>query len=155
MRRNWKPSVLIFLLLAALPGRSQERDVAVVVNPKNSVANLSVSDLRRLFMGEKRTWPGGQPVRLFVRAPGTPERTVLLKLTAMSEDDYKQHWTSQVFRGEAQAAPVTLPSNGMQKEAVSTFPGALVLVSEQDVKDGMKVVKIEGRLPGEPGYPLH
>jgi len=43
----------------------------------------------------------------------------------------------------------------MQKEAVSTFPGALVLVSEQDVKDGMKVVKIEGRLPGEPGYPLH
>ena len=116
MRRNWKPSVLIFLLLAALPGRSQERDVAVVVNPKNSVANLSVSDLRRLFMGEKRTWPGGQPVRLFVRAPGTPERTVLLKLTAMSEDDYKQHWTSQVFRGEAQAARSRFPPTACRKK---------------------------------------
>ena len=79
----------------------------------------------------------------------------MLKVLAMSEADYKKYWTSLVFRGEAQAEPVTLPSNGMQKEAVRAFPGAIVLMARQDVHTDVKVVKVDGHLPGEPGYPLH
>jgi hypothetical protein len=73
----------------------------------------------------------------------------------MSEGEYKQYWISQVFRGEAQAQPLALPSNGMQKEAVAAFPGGIALMDAQDVKPGMKVVRVNGRLPGETGYPLH
>jgi hypothetical protein len=29
------------------------------------------------------------------------------------------------------------------------------LVDAQDVKPGMKVVRLEGHMPGEAGYPLH
>jgi hypothetical protein len=43
----------------------------------------------------------------------------------------------------------------MQKEAISVFPGAITLVEASEVKPGMKVVKLDGHLPGEPGYPLH
>ncbi len=138
-----------------LPAAAQNGDVAVVVNPNNAVSNLTVAELRQLFGGEKRSWPGGTTVKLFVRAPGTRERMTLLKLLGRSESDYRQYWTSQVFRGEVQAEPVALPSNGMQKEAVAAFPGAIVLVTARDVKSGMKVVKVDGRLPGEAGYPLH
>jgi hypothetical protein len=49
---------------------------------------------------------------------------------------------------------VALFSNGMQKEAVSLFPGAVALVVFQEVRSGMKVVKVDGHLPGEAGYPL-
>jgi ABC-type phosphate transport system substrate-binding protein len=155
MNLLWKTVLLILPLLVALPASTQQGDIAVVVSPKNSVATLTQAELRRLLSGEKRTWPGGEPVKLFVRAPGTAEHTTVLKLLAMSEDEYKKYWTSQVFRGESQGAPVTLPSNGMQKEAVAAFPGALALVALQDLKPGMKVVRIDGHLPGESGYPLH
>jgi len=94
-------------------------------------------------------------VRIFVRAPGTRERATLLKLLGMSESEYKQYWIAQVFRGEAQTEPVTLPSNGMQKEAILAIPGALVLMDSKDVKARAKVVEINGHLPGQPGYPLH
>jgi hypothetical protein len=70
----------------------------------------------------------------------------------MSENEYKQYWAAQVFRGEARAEPTVLFSNGMQKEAVAAFPGAIVLMTVQDVKPGMKVVKIDGHLSGEPEY---
>ena len=73
----------------------------------------------------------------------------------MSDKEYKTYWTAQVFRGEALSEPVALFSNGMQKEALAAYPGAVALVNLQDVKTGMKVVKVDGHMPGEAAYPLH
>jgi hypothetical protein len=42
----------------------------------------------------------------------------------------------------------------MQREAVIAYPGAVALVDLQDVKTGMKVLRVEGRMPGEAGYAL-
>ena len=142
-------------LVCAWPALAQQADFAIVVNAKNPVTNLMAADVRSLFAGEKRSWPGGIPVKPFVRGSGTEERRAVLKLLGMSESEYKQHWISQVFRGEAQAEPLALPSNGMLKEAVAAFPGGIALMNAQDVKPGMKVLRVNGRLPGEPGYPLH
>jgi hypothetical protein len=73
----------------------------------------------------------------------------------MSEGEYKMYWTAQVFRGEADAEPLIVPSVGMQKEALRLFPWAISLVNVRDAKSGMKVIKIDGRMPGASGYPLH
>jgi len=129
--------------------------VAVVVNEKNPITNLSATELRRVLAGEKHFWTGGLPIRLFVRAPGANERDVLLKFLGMSESEYKRYWTAQVFRGDAQMEPVGLFSNGMQREAVVLYPGAVALVNLQDVKLGMKVLKIDGHMPAETGYPFN
>ena len=149
----WVAIGLAVLALSSASG--QTGAVAVVINEKNPVNNLSAPELRKLFAGEKHSWGGGLPVKLFVRAAGAYERVVLLKLLGMSESEYKQYWTAQVFRGEAQAEPVALFSNGMQKEAVTIYPGALALVNFQDVKPGMKVVRVDGHKPGEAGYPFN
>jgi ABC-type phosphate transport system substrate-binding protein len=133
---------------------AQAGDVAVVVNDRNPVTKMSKTELRKIFAGEERSWSAGLPIRIFVRAPGTHERAALLKLLDMTESEYKQYWTAQVFRGEAETEPIALPSNGMQREAVVAYPGAVALVALQDVKAGMKVLRVEGRMPGEAGYAL-
>jgi phosphate transport system substrate-binding protein len=133
---------------------AQTGDVAVAVNQHNPVNHLSRQEVRQIFAGEKRSWVGGAHIEVFVRAPGARERVVLFKLLGMSESEYKLHWAAAVFRGEAQSEPVALFSNGMQKEAIAVYPGAVALVSVQDVKAGMKVVRVDGHMPGEPGYPF-
>src|SRR5580700_10665057 len=138
-----------------LPGMAQAEGVAVVVNSGNPAGNLSLGDLRKMFAGTKRSWPGGQAVKLITRGPGCPERAALLKLLAMSESEYKQYWTAQVFRGEADAEPLIVPSVGMQKEALKAFPGGISLVILRDLKPEMKVLKVDNLLPGAPAYPLH
>jgi hypothetical protein len=133
----------------------QADDIAVVASSGNPATNVSLGDLRKMFSGTKRSWPGGQPIKLITRGPGCIERLALLRLLATSEAEYKQYWTAQVFRGEADAAPLIVPSVGMQKEAIIAFPGALSLVIARDVKPGMKVIRVDGLLPGEAGYRLH
>jgi hypothetical protein len=147
----------LFLAPQAFAPRAiaQSKEMAVVVNSDNPVVNLSSGDLRKVLAGTKRLWPGGQTVKIITRGPGCPERLALLKLLAMSENEYKQYWTAQVLRGEADSEPLVVPSVGMQKEALRIFPGAISLVNVDDVRPGMKMLKVDGLLPGATGYPLH
>jgi phosphate transport system substrate-binding protein len=152
--------VVVSLQFVPLTGQSStvivkpNTDIAIVVNPSNPVSSLTAAALRKLFAGETRTWPGGTPVKLIIRAPGAHERAVLLQLLHFSEDDYARYWTTQAYRGEG-VEPVAVFSNGMQKEAVMSIPGGIALMDVRDLKPGLKVLKIEGKLPGEEGYPLH
>jgi ABC-type phosphate transport system substrate-binding protein len=133
---------------------AQAGDVAVIVNRNNPITDLSYQELRKIFNGETRSWSTGVPIKLFVRDPGARERIVLLNLLGMTEHDYKLYWVTEVFRGRAQASPVTLFSNNVQRQAVQVYPGAVALVDARDVKSGTKVVTVEGRMPGEDKYPL-
>jgi hypothetical protein len=142
-------------LLCPSSALAQNGDVAVVVSPLNNTSSLSLGELRKVFNGEKHFWPSGSMIKLLVRRSGSRERSTLPNLLGMSESEYKQYWTSQIYRGEAQSEPITLPSNGMQKEALATYQGAIALVDATDVKPGMKVLKIDGHMPGEDHYPLH
>jgi hypothetical protein len=157
MDRRATISVLLVCLAIVLciQTRAQTEDIAVVVSAKNPVTGLRSTELRQMFAGEKRSWSTGVPVKIFVRGPGAPERVELLKLLGITEREYQQYWKAQVFRGDAQSEPIVLPSNGMQREAVVAYPGAIVLVGVQDIKPGMKVLKVNGRVPGESGYSLH
>ena len=147
-------TVCLLGLLEAVCMYAQNGDVAVVVNQNNSVSNLSREEVRKLFAGEKQFWKPGLPVKIFVRAPGARERVVLLTLLDMSESEYKQYWISQVLRKEARDEPVALFSNAVQRQAIEVYPGAIALVNVRDVAGGMKVVRVDGHAPGEPGYPL-
>jgi hypothetical protein len=136
---------------------AQNQDVAVIVNPRNPVTNVTSADLRKIFSGEKRSWPGGIPVKLIVRLPGCHERQVLLRLLGMQESEYKQYWRALVFRGEADAEPLSVPSFGMVKEAATVFPGAIGLIDALNVRPEMhlKVIKVDRLMPGDAGYPVH
>jgi ABC-type phosphate transport system substrate-binding protein len=130
-------------------------DVAVIVNPLNPVESISLVELRKLFFGEKRSWSSSLPAFVVVRAPEAHEREVLLyRVLRMTESEYKQYWVRKVYSGEVQREPLMLFSNGMQLEAVRAEKGGIALISMQDVRQGVKVLKVEGFLPGTPGYPL-
>lgn len=154
--KGWACGAVFFALACCLANtqNAQTDDIAVVVNSKNPTAGLSAGDLRKLFSGEKRLWPGDIPVKLIIRAPQARERDALLRLLRFKEDDYKRYWTTQAYAGNS-SEPVAVFSNGMQKEAVIAIPGAIALIAVADLKPGLKVVKIDDKLPGEPGYPLH
>ena len=145
----------VFILALANRAAAQPRSVAVAVSPMNPASNLTLGELRKIFSGEKRTWQDGSRVKLFSRASGTIERTTLLKLLGKSETEYKQYWTGKIYQGDADAEPMVLPSNGMQREALTAYPGAITLVDSADVKLGMKILKVDGKMPEEEGYPLH
>ncbi|MFB3814037.1 MAG: hypothetical protein ACE14L_07980 [Terriglobales bacterium] len=139
--------------LAAQTARTS--DVSVVVHPDTPVRDLKLSEVRKVFLGDRQYWSANVPVVLLVRAPGARERDVVLKIIyQMSESQFKQYWIAKIFRAEAAAAPKVVYSNDMAAELVSAIPGAIAFMDSRDVKPGLKVIRVDGHLPGEPGYPL-
>lgn len=132
-----------------------ENDVAVIVNPANPANSISSAELRTIFSGEKIAWNGSLAVVPFVRNGKVHERHVLLDLILrMSETGYHDYWLRKTRAGSSIGEPLGLYSNGMQLEAVRSHKGGIALIKAMDVKAGVKVIKVDGLLPGNPGYPL-
>jgi ABC-type phosphate transport system substrate-binding protein len=134
---------------------AQNGAIAVVVNKDNPVTQISLIELRSLYLGEHRFWKGQLAVTALMRVQGAHERDVALKtLFRMSDSEYKTYWVNRVFRGQASAAPAELFSNGSAQDAVASIRGAVALVPAVEVSSRVRMLKIDGHLPGEPGYPL-
>ena len=140
---------------SSILAQSKQDDVAVIVNPQNQIESISSTDLRKIFAGEKRSWNSNVPVFVVVRAPQAHERDILLShVLRMTECEYKQYWVKKVYSGEIPREPLALLSNGMQLEAIRADKGGIALINLTDVKQGVKVLKVDGRMPGAAGYTL-
>jgi ABC-type phosphate transport system substrate-binding protein len=142
----------LLVCLIALPAHGDE--MAVVVNRQNSVNNISVAELQRIFVGEQRFWNTSKnPVTVIMLAPGSPGRDAALTLVfQMSEAEYKKYWIGRVNRGEAVSPPAEVFASGGLQGLVREIPGAIGIVKSSEVRPEVKVLKIDGHLPGEPGY---
>jgi phosphate transport system substrate-binding protein len=143
------------LIAVRTAGTPADADVAIVLNPDNPVNNLTLAELRQIYLGERQYWRASSPVVVLMRSRGSREREVILRVVfQMTEQRYTQYWVAKVMRAEASDPPASLFSYGMVQEGVRGNPGAIGYVNMNDVRSGVKVVRIGGLLPGEPGYPL-
>jgi hypothetical protein len=135
--------------------RSEGGDVAVVVNADVPVDNLSIFDVQHVFRGEKQFWKRNLKVVLLAPPAGGHERDVMLHVVyKMSESEYKQYWIGRIFRAEAISAPRTADSTAAARNLVASLPGCVTLMNASEVRPGNKILKIDGKFPGERGYPL-
>jgi hypothetical protein len=130
-------------------------DVAVAVHHDVPVDDLKMSELRRIVLGDREFWPGSVRVTLLIRAPVAHERDVLLKTVCqMTEAQFRQHWIGKVFRADTAVAPRIVYSAEMSADLVNRIPGAITFIDAANASRNLKIIRIDGRLPGEPGYPL-
>src|SRR5215472_7197402 len=146
-------SVLIAAPIAAQTARGA--DIAVVVHPDTPVSDLSLAEVRKVLLGERQYWNSKLPVVLLIRAPVARERDVVLRVIyQMTDAQFKRYWVAKVFRAEAASPPKIVYSNDLQYELVTAIPGAIAFVDARSVRPGLKVIRVDGHLPGDRDYPL-
>ena len=151
--RRFLPFLPLLAAAGALYG--QAVDVAVVVHPDVPVDDLSFADMRRILLGDRQFWASNLRVTLLIRAPVARERDVILKnVYQMSEAQFRQYWIGKVFRAETAGGPKIVYSSDMATQLIAAIPGAVALVDAAKVPKGLKVLRIDKKLPGEKGYPL-
>jgi hypothetical protein len=72
----------------------------------------------------------------------------------MSEEQFKQYWVAKIFRAEVTSPPKIVYSNDMQYELVSAMPGAIAFVDARNIRPGVKILRVDGMMPGDKDYPL-
>jgi ABC-type phosphate transport system substrate-binding protein len=129
--------------------------LAIVVHRSNPVDNLTLRELRRIFMLDTQTWPNGRKITVVLREAGQPEREQGIRLICgMSEADYERHVLFQTFRGQIGWGPRSIRSAAAMLRFVFNAPGAIGYVLASETNDSTKVLRIEGVLPLDPTYPL-
>jgi hypothetical protein len=130
-------------------------DIAVAVRPDVPVENLSFAELRKVLLGDRQFWSSNLRVTLLMRAPGARERDVVLKtIYQMSEAQFRQYWIAKVFRAEAASGPRVVYSAEMAGELTAAIPGAVAFFEAGQVPKNLKLLKINGKLPGDRDYSL-
>jgi hypothetical protein len=130
-------------------------DIAVVVRRDTPAEDLSLSEVRKLLLGERQFWNSSLRVTLLIRSPGSRERDVVLRvLYRMSDAQFRQYWISKIFRAEAVSGPRTVYSNELAIDLLNALPGSIAFLEASEVPKGLKIVRIDGKLPGEKTYPL-
>ena len=149
--------VVSALLVVAWPAavHAQGFTVAIVVHPDAAVENVTFDDLRRIFTAQQQFWSDNSRITLLVRAPVAQERAMVLdKIYGMSEDQFRQFWIAKMFRADVASGPKIVYSSEMARELVSAIPGAITFLPLTAVTRDLKVLRIDGRLPTDPGYAL-
>jgi ABC-type phosphate transport system substrate-binding protein len=128
--------------------------VAVIVHPSNPVGQLSRRELSRIFRLRQQRWPDGKRIYLIMLEEGSREkRLVLERVYRMSGDQLKRFWLSKIYRGELTSFPQTVGSSESVRRFVGRVPNAIGYVDAKHT-DGVKVLRIDGKPPGDPGYTL-
>lgn len=155
-RVGWALGALLAVLTVVAPSAAEAQEsepLAIVVNKSNPLTEISLSDLRRVFRGQRSRWSNGRRVTLVMRDPGAPEREAILRsLYGIEEDEYRRNFLQAVFTGEASDAPKTLATANGVLRFVYNVPGAIGYVRASHVDANVKTLRVDGRLPGDRGY---
>ncbi|HUF48702.1 MAG TPA: hypothetical protein VMM93_12875 [Vicinamibacterales bacterium] len=152
---TWIAAALLVAATAPAGQAQQPADIAVIVHADVAIDNLTLAELRRVWLGDREFWPSGERITLFIRAPVAAERdAVVSTLCRMTEAQFRQHWIAKVFRNESPSGPKIVYSTESAHDQVARVPGAIAFVPASAVGTGVKVVRVDGRRPGETGYPI-
>jgi phosphate transport system substrate-binding protein len=129
--------------------------IAIVVHKDLPIDNLSLEELRSIFLADRQFWENRNRITLLVRAPQSDERTfVLERIYQMSEAQFRQYWIAKMFRAEVPRGPKIVLSTGMTLDLVVAIPGSISFTRADTVTDDVKVIRVDGLLPSDEGYPL-
>jgi hypothetical protein len=132
-------------------GSAGQAKFAIVVAKDFPSDNMSFGDLKRLYMGNPLT-VGGKNVIPIALNKQLPDRASFDELVlGMSPDTVALYWVDRKIRGQT-GAPKAVESADILMRVVARVPGAVGYVRVDAVKDTVKVMKIDGKMPNQPGY---
>jgi hypothetical protein len=130
-------------------------ELAVIVHAQKGVSEVSAADLREMVLMERQHWKGGGRIYLILPPSGSAEKDVLLKrVLNMTEEQLRRHYLAKLYGGEIAAFPSVAPSGASALRTVSLAPNAIAVVDAGELDPSVKVLRVQGRRPGDADYLL-
>jgi hypothetical protein len=156
-RRNFLISAPCVLLSAAAGlsrAQAKEQKLVVAVGRASPLSEISLRDLKRLYLGQHLEDPSGRKIMSFNQPPGAPSRVRFdERVLNMSPDEMARFWIDRRIRGQP-SAPRSVAPVDMLIRVLAELPGALGYLFESEVDARVKVLPVEGKNPDSPDYPL-
>jgi len=130
---------------------SKNAKLAIVVATDFPSDDMSFGDLKRLFMGQPMVI-GGKTVIPVALNKQLPDRVAFDELVlGMDPATVGLYWVDRKIRGQS-GPPKAVESPEVLLRVVSRASGAVGYVRAEAVKGKVKVLRVDGKMPNQPGY---
>lgn len=138
-RLKWlHPRILLcaFFLLST----SAQAGVVVVMHKSAGVKSVSKSDVKKIFLGKKRSLPGAGRVKPVDQKGGSKARKQFYaKVVKKRPSQIKAYWSKMIFSGRG-TPPKQVRSDSAVKRWLADNPGAIGYIDSKSVDGSVKVV---------------
>jgi hypothetical protein len=139
----------VFAAASVLPAI---KTMAVVVAADSKLPDLTLAELVKLTKGAQKAWPDGRSFTLVLKNPTAPEMHVAIqKLFGVAPADVPAA-IAKINQSRPLIKIVATEEDVFR--TVTTTPGALGLVDVYSINSAVKVLRVDGKLPFDVGYPF-
>jgi hypothetical protein len=135
-----------FLFAAGPPAFAE--GIVAIVNAGNDVSEISLSDLKKIYLMKKKKWPNGRDIMVWLPPSGGAEMDALLAnvLKIYDEADLKKYYLAAIFQQTIVVTPGSVSDGKEAAMKVAGHEGGLAIVKESEVggSPGIKIVRISG-----------
>jgi hypothetical protein len=147
-------AVAALCLTASAAAAEPRGAIAVIVHPERKPSSISSRALADIFLRRKQHWPDGKRVVVLAWEARTPVRLAFDRaVLGMSADDAAAYWIDRRIRGLG-SPPRGLTSAALIRAIVARNRQAIAYVPAEGLDRRVKVLRVDGRDPGQPGYPI-
>jgi hypothetical protein len=133
---------------------AQRVTLAVFVAKDSEVQNLKMSELRRIFTNADDSGFSGQRSIPFNHTARSNDRIGFdLTVLHMSPEEVSRFWIDRKIRG-LPGPPRAVDSLSQLLRLVTRTSAGMGYARPSQVTNDVRVIRIEGKLPSEAGYPL-
>jgi hypothetical protein len=143
---------IVLLAGAARTPRAADPPLIVVVGVSNPMQDISRGNLRRAFLGEPTSGPGGKLIPLNQPTDTSARNQFDEIVLGLQPDAVARFWIDQRIRGLG-GAPRAIPA-AMLIRVVPQLPGAIGYIRLNELNPYVKAITIDGKKPGDRGYLL-
>jgi ABC-type phosphate transport system substrate-binding protein len=131
-------SVLLALLWLASAGPLRAEGIVVIVHPQRE-SRLDLEELARIYLKQRRHWPGGDAIVPVNREAGSPVRDAFAgAVLARTPQQLAVYWNRQYFQGVL--PPATLASDEAVKLFVAREKRAIGYIRESALDSSVRAV---------------
>ena len=135
---------------------SYAKDLALIANKGSGISEISTAELVKVCKAQTNRWPDGKPATFVMRNPTSADaKMVVEKIYASTPDAVSGLITTANHERTNHPAIIVVTTDDELVKRVASTPGAVGLVDVYAINSSVEVIKIGGKLPLEPGYPLH
>ena len=145
-------AALFFAVLLALPALPAAKNIAVIMSAGSKTADVPLAELVKLCKGTQKAWSDGRNFMLVMKDPNAAEmHTPVQKLFGMAPADLK---TAMAKLNESRQVVKIVETDEELLRTVEATTGAVGIVDVYSINSAVKVLRVDGKLPFDVGYPL-
>ncbi len=145
-------AALFLAAVLALPALPAAKNIAVIMSAGSKTTDVPLAELVKLCKGTQKAWSDGKSFMLVMKDPNAAEmHTPVQKLFGMAPADLK---TAMAKLNESRQVVKIVETDEELLRTVEATPGAVGIVDVYSINSAVKVLRVDGKLPFDVGYPL-